>query len=395
MLGPMGRQGAAPLADNDEPVPLAAEEEPYLPAYGAGSLSDVVPTLLGRGELAAAGALPAWLPAPLGDVDQVVLLVLDGLGYEQLVERAEHAPALCSMEGGAITSVVPTTTATALTSLASGAVPADHGVLGYRLRTGEADVLNVLRWSIHGEDARQRVPPAGFCRRPPFLSSAPPVVTRAEFAGTGFTEAHLPGVRLVGWRVPSSIRVEVAALVAAGEPFVYAYYDGVDKVAHEYGLAEHYDAELASADRLVADVADALPPGAALVVTSDHGQVHVGDAIVPIHEDVMASVELLSGEGRFRWLHARSGALDDLAAAARECHGSRAWVRTREEVIADEWFGPKVSEPAAARFGDVVLAAIDPVAFEDPADTGPYRLQCRHGSLTPAEMRIPLVGLSA
>ena len=55
----------------------------------------------------------------------------------------------------------------------------------------------------------------------------------------------------------------------------------------------------------------------------------------------------------------------------------------------------KVSEPAAARFGDVVLAAIDPVAFEDPADTGPYRLQCRHGSLTPAEMRIPLVGLSA
>jgi hypothetical protein len=166
-------------------------------------------------------------------------------------------------------------------------------------------------------------------------------------------------------------------------------------VAHEYGLGEHYDAELASADRLVADVAEALPSGAALVVTSDHGQVQVGEAIVPIHEDVMASVELLSGEGRFRWLHARPGALDDLAAAAREWHGDRAWVRTREEVIADQWFGPKVSEPAAARFGDVVLAAIDPVAFEDPADTGPYRLQCRHGSLTPAEMRIPLVGVSA
>ena len=109
----------------------------------------------------------------------------------------------------------------------------------------------------------------------------------------------------------------------------------------------------------------------------------------------MASVELLSGEGRFRWLHARPGAAADLAAAARECHGDRAWVRTREEVIAEQWFGPRVSEVAAARFGDVVLAAIDPVAFEDPADTGPYRLQCRHGSLTPAEMRIPLLGLRA
>jgi hypothetical protein len=127
------------------------------------------------------------------------------------------------------------------------------------------------------------------------------------------------------------------------------------------------------------------------VVTSDHGQIQIGDAIVGIHDDVMANVALLSGEGRFRWLHARPGAADDLHAAALACHGDRAWVRTRDEVIAEEWFGPKVSSAAAARFGDVVLAAADPVAFEDPADTGPYRLQARHGSLTSAEMRIPLL----
>jgi hypothetical protein len=41
----------------------------------------------------------------------------------------------------------------------------------------------------------------------------------------------------------------------------------------------------------------------------------------------------------------------------------------------------------------VVIAANDPVAFEDPADTGPYRLVARHGSLTPAEMRVPLLAL--
>jgi hypothetical protein len=174
---------------------------------------------------------------------------------------------------------------------------------------------------------------------------------------------------------------------------VYAYYDGVDKVAHEYGLHDHYDAELAFTDRLVADIASVLPKGAVLVITSDHGQVHVGDAIVPIADEVMQACELLSGEGRFRWLHARSGAVDELAAAAREAHGDRAWVRTRDEVFAEEWFGPKVSDAAAARMGDVVIAAIDPVAFEDPADTGPYRLVARHGSLTGAEMRVPLLAL--
>ena len=33
------------------------------------------------------------------------------------------------------------------------------------------------------------------------------------------------------------------------ERFVYAYYDGPDRVAHEYGLVAHYDAELAATDR--------------------------------------------------------------------------------------------------------------------------------------------------
>ncbi len=75
----------------------------------------------------------------------------------------------------------------------------------------------------------------------------------------------------------STLAVEVRQLLGSGEPFVYAYYDGIDKVAHEYGLGEHYDAELVSVDFLVSYLVSVLPPGAALVVTADHGQVEVGD----------------------------------------------------------------------------------------------------------------------
>jgi hypothetical protein len=362
--------------------------EPLIPDYAGACLSNVVPALIDP-----SNPPPPWLPDAAVGATQVVLLALDGLGWDQLDTRRSLAPTLASMEGGPITTVAPSTTATALSSLALGMAPGEHGVVGYRINV-RGDVLNVLRWQTPAGDARTVIPPDRFQARPAFRGHRPVVVTRAEFAGTGFTSAHLADVRFRGWRTTSTLVTEVKHALRAGEPFVYAYYDGIDKVAHEYGLGEHYDAELVSTDRLVADLAAVLPPGAALVITSDHGQVQVGEAIVPIHEDVMASVELLSGEGRFRWLHARPGAAADLAAAARECHGERSWVRTREEVIQEEWFGPTVSEVAAARFGDVVLAAIDPVAFEDPADTGPYRLQCRHGSLTPAEMRVPLVALS-
>ena len=121
------------------------------------------------------------------------------------------------------------------------------------------------------------------------------------------------------------------SLLRAGEPFVYAYYDGIDKVAHEYGLGEHYDAELAAADRLVGDLSRQLPPAAALVVTADHGQVEVGDNIVELHRDVAGHVAFQSGEGRFRWLHARPGRATALLEAARACHGRQAWVAPGDE----------------------------------------------------------------
>ena len=363
--------------------------DPLVPDYDGACLSNVVPALLEPGPTP-----PAWLPAPAVGASQLVLLLVDGLGFLQLGARRHLAPTLAAMEGGAISTVAPSTTATALSSLTLGCPPGEHGVVGYRINVG-GDVLNVLRWQTPAGDARGAIPPDDIQRRPAFCGRRPPVVTRSEFSGTGFTAAHLADIRFRGWRVPSTLVVEVGRLTASGERFVYAYYDGVDKVAHEYGLGEHFDAELVAVDRLVADLLAVLPPGAVLVVTSDHGQVQVGEAVVPIHRAVMPHVELLSGEGRFRWLHARAGAGDDLVDAARAQHSSDAWVRTRQEVVAEEWFGPKVSDAAAARFGDVVLAARRPVAFADPADTGPYRLQSRHGSLTAEEMLVPLLAAQA
>jgi len=98
-----------------------------------------------------------------------------------------------------------------------------------------------------------------------------------------------------------------------------------------------------------------------------------------------------SGEGRFRWLHARSGRAAALLEAAEGQLTAQAWVRTREQAIAEGWYGPKVTDAAAGRLGDVLLAAKGTVAFHDANDTGPYVLVGRHGSLTEDEMLVPLL----
>ena len=242
---------------------------------------------------------------------QVVLLVLDGLGEEQLRERRALAPMLSSGVGGPITSVAPSTTACALTS------PRDRA--GCRPNTASsatgwpstATCMNVLQWSLRGADARMSVPAPTF---QPFESfpgarGPVPVVTRARLR-TDRVHRRAPGST---WTCTAGTRrrgssPRSAQLTAAGAPFVYAYYEGIDKVAHAQGLGPYYDDELRAVDRLVGDVLEALPPGAVLVVTADHGQVEVGSSVEVLGPEIMEAVTLISGEGRFRWLHARPGA---------------------------------------------------------------------------------------
>ncbi len=408
--GPGGRMdmGTVPLM-SDAPVtgggagPGRDGPMPVLPDYGGACLSSVMPALLsGVADAAGPGGepdAPSWVPGPVLGARQVVLLVLDGLGWEQLQAFATAAPTLASASGGPITSVAPTTTATALTSLTTGAAPSLHGIVGYRLRVdvdgaaehGPGEVMNVLRWRTSRGDMRRQLPAPQFQRIAPFGGRAVPAVTRSEFASTGFTAAHLTGARLHGWSVPSALVVNVRRLLASGESFVYAYYDGLDKVAHEHGLGDHYIQELRSVDRLVGDVLGVLPPGAVLAVTSDHGQVEVGGATRLPAPELFDMVELFSGEGRFRWLHVRPGSLDDALATASEAHGAEAWVRTRQQMVDEGWFGGPLTPEFARRLGDVALVAHAPVAFLDPADTGETRLMGRHGSLTSAEMAVPFV----
>jgi len=357
-----------------------------LPDYDGPCITNVVPSLLTTPDDA-----PDWLPEPAVGARQVVLFVVDGLGWEQLQARLSLTPTLAAMVGGPITTVVPSTTATALTSLTTGLPPGEHGVVGYRMAV-HGEVLNVLRWSTAAGDARQSIPPSKLQPTPPFLGERPPVVTRAEYRQSGFTGAHLDPARYWGYRTLSTMVTEVDRLLRSSEPFVYAYYDGLDKVAHEYGLGEHYDAELVWVDHTVGRLVDVLPPGAALVITADHGQVEVGANVLPLADEVLELCSMQSGEGRFRWLHARPGRAAELLEAARAHHGDDAWVVSRNQVVDERWLGPVVTEAAASRLGDVAVVAKRDVAFHDPLDTGPYELVGRHGSVTSAEMLVPLLG---
>ena len=67
-------------------APIAASSEPLLPDYEGACITHLVPALLEGVER------PAWIPPAVMDADRVLLLVLDGLGWQQLHKLPHFAP---------------------------------------------------------------------------------------------------------------------------------------------------------------------------------------------------------------------------------------------------------------------------------------------------------------
>lgn len=351
---------------------------PVRPDYGGRCITGLVAGLRGRAD---------WIPAPAREAEVVVLLVLDGLGWNAIHDHPEQTATLRSLQGGAITSVVPSTTPTALTSISTGLPPAEHGIVGYRIFLGSG-VLNVIRWTMGGQPTPD---PLTFQPRDAFDGQPVPVVTRSTFRDSNFTDILFRGAPFHGWQTTAALVEHCRLLAARSERLVYAYYDGPDVTAHIHGMRDgFFTRELAFCDGLVAELLEALPDRAAVVVTADHGHTHFDRRVELDGMDDLLLAQ--SGESRFRYLHAHRGAAAELEAACRERYGDHSWIFTRDELVDDGWLGPRPPTPEVRRrIGDVILAAREPIGFVDPDNPGEGRLLSGHGSLTEGDMLVPLL----
>jgi len=142
-------------------------------------------------------------------------------------------------------------------------------------------------------------------------------------------------------------------------------------------------------------MAEQLPAEALLVVTGDHGMVDLRPEErldLADQPDLAAGVRILGGEARARYVNTVPGATGDVLSAWRSRLGDRMWVWTTEAAIATGIFGPRVTDTARQRMGDIVAAAYGPVGIvQRDVDPAQARLNGHHGSLTPAEQLVPML----
>jgi hypothetical protein len=381
---------------------------PDPPRYGDASVADLLPDALA----ALTGAPPRLLPLPEG-VRAVVVLVVDGMGRRNLDDHADLAPTLVGAPGATLDAPFPTTTATSLSCIGTGRPPGGHGVTGYSLAVAGTDrPLVTLTWTwdrqIGGDDARADVRPEDLQPGPTVFDRArergvrPVTVLRPEFATSGLTRAGLRGgdVAPATELTPSLDAALAAATDHGGQTLAYVHHGDLDTIGHL--TAPSSDAwcdELARIDGELARFRDRLPTDVALVVTADHGMVHVPeDGFVELtdHPELLDGVRVLTGDGRARQLHVRTGARAEVLAAWRDHVGARGHVVTRDEAIAAGWFGTIRDEVVRATIGDVLVVADAPVAWvHRDVDLFGGRLPGLHAGLTRREVEVPALVLTS
>lgn len=403
------------------------------PQYDGRSLANLpasVCRLLGVPEFGAP-ALAADVLDPLlsgGPYRHVVLVVVDGLGITLLDKLRAAARArrlndpwtalLNRATQAALTSIVPSTTASALTTLWTGQPPAAHAVTGYEIWLKEYGVIinaithtpinfagdpSGMRRAGMLSETFLRVPTLG-----PHLAAhgVQPLAYHVHaITHSSLSTMLLPEVSSVGFRTLSELWVTLRANLraAAGRTYSYAYIGEIDELSHRFGPEdERVLLEVLQLGRqlelFLKMLRDPALAGTLVLVVADHG--HISTPL-DARYDLIRHPRLLdclvmrpSGENRLPFLYLRPGREDEARRYILETWPGKYHIYPTAQLLEAGLFGPGKPNPLALeRMGDWTIVPQDGAYWWWGAKEN--HLLGRHGGVSRAEMLVPLLALNA
>ena len=374
-----------------------------------------------------AGALPLadeMLQPYLRQYRRVVLLVLDGLGlfrfqaflqqglgsaWQERLPQASLTP---------LTSVCPSTTAAALTTLWTGASPAAHGIAGYELWLKEygvtTNMITHAPMTFAGDTGglkRAGFQPESFLPVPTLgghllqAGVQPYAFMHQSIAHSGLSAMHLRQATVYPFHDPGDMLVSLRNLLNEhpGERlYSYVYWGNLDELSHRFGPDdERVAVEFEAFSRILGErFLDRLTPAARkdtlLLMTADHGQMATPkDAQYDLqkHPDLLAALHLWpTGENRLAYLHVRPGQVAFVQEYVEKTWPGQIRLIPTEQVLRSGLMGPGKPHPRLAdRLGDLVAFPRDGAYWWWADKENP--LLGRHGGLSPSEMVVPLYAL--
>jgi hypothetical protein len=344
----------------------------------------------------------------IGRPEHLVFVMADGLGMDMLagLPARSFLRAHLAVE---LQTVFPSTTAVALTTVATGQWPLRHGVTGWWTHVPELqNTAVILRFASRsngkslasmGVTVRRALPVPSLMAgaRRDTLALFP-----AELAFSEYSTYFCGGRASQGY---ASLKDAVDSVLerikdSPWPTYTYLYTPEVDTAAHRYGIT-HLEVKRAitGLDQEMERLAMGLLGRGRLVLTSDHGFLDIPQSARHFIKYTDPMMELLryppSGDARVLYFHVCEGKHAQLAALLAERLDGKFLVLPVEEGLQLGLMGPGAVSPVTrARLGDIMAISTGPdvVEYREAEGTGSIAFHAAHHSgLTPEEMRIPLV----
>jgi hypothetical protein len=422
-----------PQLENNRPFPdLDLGPDLIYPYYSGYSLVNLPGSICEWLNAPNLGAPPlkASLTSPLGGpFRHVIVVVMDGIGLDRFLEIVQPeggkaaSPAWQRLlpEGtlGALTSIVPSTTSAALTSLWTGRTAVEHGIVGYEVWLKEyAMVANMITHSAAayaGDSGGLRR--AGF-QPETFLPVKTLGVHLAEqdietyafmpvsIARSGLSTMQMTGVHTFAYHTLGELWVSLGEQMhirrrAHMKSYTYVYWGDLDSLSHRYGPGdERVRVDLESFSQLIDYFVSGMQRESSgdtlLVVTADHG--HIPTYSNPAYEmrrhpEFLSHLVILpTGENRLPYLFLKPGREEAVRAYIDKTWPGQFRLFASRQVIDSGLFGQgEVYPPVYERFGDVMVFPQGNAYWWFANRDNP--LIGRHGGLSREEMLVPFFGV--
>ena len=380
-----------------------------MPDYYGGSIVNLMSSILQAFD-GGQQAYPPLRVLPPGSLTNrnIVLLVIDGLGHDNLIAHCPDGALVRHLEDR-ITSVFPATTATAVTTFLTATAPQQHGVTGWFTYFREVTaVLAVLPYQPRHGSPVPKVPARMLLDHIPVfdrLKARSHVVAPNRIVNSEFNAAHNGKAQPHGFANLGQMFETIAHIVHAQDErnYVYAYWPELDRLAHEHGMASRQAlAHLAELDQAFGScLAEISGTNTTVIVTADHGFIdaHTDQAIeLERHPQLARMLSLpLCGERRAAYCYVHAHERGRFVEYVTAHLGEYADLKDSKYLIEAGFFG--LGPPHARlqeRIGDYTLIMKDHSVIKDWLPGEPRYVQIGvHGGMCPQEMYVPLIVAAA
>jgi hypothetical protein len=404
----------------------ASDQGFIYPDYKKNCISNIPATVLNLLQAQKTqGPLTSRLKIDEKGINKVVLLVVDGFGFNQFLNYQKQNRFLNSLteEGDVfpLTSVYPSQTTNALTTLNTGLTPQEHGLFEYFIYLKEVGIINALRFERIGGKARSKLAELGYS--PKLMYNGENIQQKlvkqgiSAFTHMNQSNAVNPCTKLVfeGSTIVSAyknsdniVRLRKQIENTSGSAYFFVHLETLDTISHEYGPeSDEYIAELQAITHLLQkELVEKINPQAAketlLLMTADHGGVQVNleravylgldsEPLVNAQIGVDHKRILATGSPRDVFLHVKEQKLQQTKDALMQKIGDKAQILETKQAAKSGLFGlGKTSESFLERTGNLIIVPYgkETVWFEHRSGRR-INLLGQHGGLHPDEMLVP------